>query len=123
MKTSPVRVRFAPSPTGLMHLGSVRLALFNYLFALYHKGTFILRIEDTDLERNFDPGGAIIMQDMAWLKLHFQEGPTIGGPNAPYLQSKRNAIYQEKLTELIKKNAVYRCFCTVEELERRRARQ
>ncbi|MBI2775132.1 glutamate--tRNA ligase [Candidatus Dependentiae bacterium] len=123
MKPSTVRVRFAPSPTGLMHLGSVRIALFNFLFARHYNGTFILRIEDTDLERNFDPGGAIIMEDLGWLGLSYQEGPIVGGPDAPYEQSKRGALYQEKLTELIQKNSVYRCFCTVEELDRKRTRQ
>ncbi|OQA35855.1 MAG: Glutamate--tRNA ligase 1 [Candidatus Dependentiae bacterium ADurb.Bin331] len=123
MISSSVRVRFAPSPTGLMHLGSARLALFNYLFAKHYNGTFILRIEDTDLERNFDPGGAIIIEDLGWLNLNYQEGPGVGGPDAPYLQSQRGAIYQEKLTELINKNLVYRCFCSVEELEHKRTRQ
>jgi glutamyl-tRNA synthetase len=123
MTPSSVRVRFAPSPTGLMHLGSARLALFNYLFAKHYNGTFILRIEDTDLERNFDPNGAIIIEDLAWLNLQFQEGPGIGGPHAPYLQSQRSGIYQEKLTELIEKKLVYRCFCSVEELEHKRTRQ
>lgn len=123
MTPSSVRVRFAPSPTGLMHLGSARLALFNYLFAKHYNGTFILRIEDTDLDRNFDPGGAIIMEDLAWLNLKFQEGPEVGGPDAPYLQSQRSAIYQEKLTELINKNLLYRCFCSVQDLEHKRGRQ
>ncbi|MEX0939818.1 MAG: glutamate--tRNA ligase [Candidatus Babeliales bacterium] len=118
-----VRVRFAPSPTGLLHLGSVRIALFNYLFAKQKKGTFILRIEDTDPERNFDPGAKIILEDLAWLNLTFDEGPNIGGPYAPYFQSERAPIYQEKLDQLKKQNAIYRCFCTQEELEKKRKRQ
>jgi nondiscriminating glutamyl-tRNA synthetase len=118
-----IRVRFAPSPTGLLHLGSVRIALFNYLFAKQKDGTFILRIEDTDPKRNFDPGAKIILEDLAWLNLAFDEGPHIGGPYGPYFQSERSALYQEKLDELIKKDSVYRCFCTAEELEKTRARQ
>lgn len=118
-----IRVRFAPSPTGLLHLGSVRTALFNYIFAHKYHGTFILRIEDTDPERNFDPGATIILQDLAWLDLNYDEGPLKGGPYAPYFQSERTAIYQQMLDDLIKKKYVYRCFCTAQELEKKRARQ
>lgn len=118
-----VRVRFAPSPTGLLHLGSVRIALFNYIFSKQKKGTFILRIEDTDLTRNFDPGAQIILQDLAWLTLNFDEGPCKGGPYEPYFQSERSSIYAEKLNILLQKNRVYRCFCTQEELEKKRNRQ
>src|SRR5207249_1106428 len=88
-----------------------------------HDGTLILRIEDTDQQRNFDPGAQQIMQDLAWLDLVYDEGPGKGGPHEPYLQSERTPIYQEKLVELIKKGSVYRCFCTAEELERKRQRQ
>jgi glutamyl-tRNA synthetase len=123
MTTKAVRVRFAPSPTGLMHLGGVRIALFNYLFARKNKGLFILRIEDTDAERNFDPGAVMIMQDISWLNLTPDEGPEQSGPYAPYFQSQRSSLYQEKLDSLFKNNYVYRCFCTVEELERKRTRQ
>ncbi len=123
MEMNHVRVRFAPSPTGLMHLGGVRTALFNYLFAKKYNGTFIIRIEDTDLERNFDPGGKEILKDLAWLGLAHEEGPDNGGPYAPYLQSERSALYQEKLTFLHQHHFIYRCFCTVEELERKRKRQ
>jgi nondiscriminating glutamyl-tRNA synthetase len=121
--TKSVRVRFAPSPTGLLHLGSVRIALFNYLFAQQNNGTFILRIEDTDAERNFDPGAKLILQDLAWLGLVYQEGPEIEGPYGPYFQSERFDIYKEHLDRLIGKNDVYRCFCTEEELEKKRVRQ
>ncbi len=123
MKSSSVRTRFAPAPTGLMHLGNVRTALMNYLFARQHDGTLILRIEDTDQQRNFDPGAQQIMHDLAWLGLVYDEGPGKGGPHEPYFQSERTPIYQEKLVELIKKGSVYRCFCTAEELERKRQRQ
>lgn len=123
MNNKLVRVRFAPSPTGLMHLGGVRTALFNYLFAKKYAGTFILRIEDTDQERNFDPGGKQIIADLAWLKLTHNEGPDVGGPFSPYKQSERTALYQERLDFLKNEQKIYRCFCSVEELEKKRLRQ
>ncbi|HZW61444.1 MAG TPA: glutamate--tRNA ligase [Candidatus Babeliales bacterium] len=123
MSISKVRTRFAPAPTGLMHLGSARTALMNYLFARQHNGVFILRIEDTDQQRNFDPGAKQIMADMAWLGLSYDEGPVKGGPYAPYFQSERTSIYEEYLQKLIDTDAVYRCFCTPEELEKKRQRQ
>lgn len=122
MKT-PVRVRFAPSPTGFMHLGNVRTALINYLFAQHHNGTFIVRVEDTDKQRMFDLNAKGIIQDLKWLNLIFQEGPLVGGPYAPYYQSERNALYQEYLQTCIQLNKVYRCFCTAEDLEKKRERQ
>ncbi|HBS48509.1 TPA: glutamate--tRNA ligase [Candidatus Dependentiae bacterium] len=109
-----VRVRFAPSPTGKMHLGSVRIALFNYLFAKQKNGSFILRIEDTDTERNMNSG---IIENLNFLNLTYDEGPIVGGSYGPYLQSERTHIYQEKLDELIQNQKIYRCFCTPEELE------
>ncbi len=123
MKTSNIRVRFAPSPTGFMHLGSVRTALINYLFARQKDGIFIIRIEDTDPERNVDPHATRILSDLAWLKLSFDEGPEKSGPYAPYFQSKRTALYTEALNTLKEKNAIYPCFCTTEELEKKRQRQ
>ncbi len=122
MNTS-VRVRFAPSPTGFMHLGNVRTALINYLFAQHHHGTFIIRIEDTDQQRMFDERAQAILHDLQWLDLTFQEGPGIGGPHAPYYQSERNSLYQEYLDVCIREKKVYRCFCTAEELEKKRERQ
>lgn len=110
-----VRVRFAPSPTGTMHLGNVRAALLNYLFARKKKGTFIIRIEDTDPERNVDVGGKQILTDLTWLGLSYDEGP--------FFQSERTAIYQEYLEKLQKIGRVYRCFCTTELLEKKRERQ
>lgn len=118
-----IRTRFAPSPTGIMHIGNIRAALLNYIFAKKQHGTFILRIEDTDQKRNFDPGAVHIQQHLAWLGLHADEGPEKGGPYAPYFQSQRQAIYQKNLEYLIAQQVVYRCFCTPQELETRRQRQ
>ena len=123
MEKDKVRVRFAPSPTGLMHLGNIRTALMNYLFSKQKNGSFILRIEDTDPERNFDPSAKQILSDLAWLHLNYNEGPQKDGPFAPYFQSKRMHIYQAKLEELIKDKQAYRCFCTHEALEKKRQRQ
>src|SRR5580692_11796255 len=106
MNQKTIRVRFAPSPTGMMHLGNVRTALMNYLFAKQKNGTFIIRIEDTDAERNFDSQATQILADLEWLGLHHDEGADIGGPYAPYFQSQRTTIYTEKLQELIAKNLV-----------------
>jgi len=117
------RVRFAPSPTGIMHIGNVRTSLLNYLFALKFNGTFILRIEDTDKERNIDPNAAQIISHLSWLGMEHQEGPGIGGPYGPYFQSQRHEIYQKHLLNLQKDNFVYRCFCTQEQLEIKRNRQ
>lgn len=123
MNKEKVRVRFAPSPTGFMHLGNVRAALINYLYAKQKNGTFVLRIEDTDATRNVDPRGVHILKDLEWLNLSYQEGPLKEGEYGPYYQSERNAIYKEYLDQLIAKKAVYRCYCTVEELEKKRQRQ
>jgi nondiscriminating glutamyl-tRNA synthetase len=118
-----IRVRFAPSPTGLMHLGNVRTALMNYLFSQQKKGTFIIRIEDTDTQRNYDPQAKKILADLHWLNLTYDEGPEKGGPYAPYFQTERTAIYEKYIQELQDKNKIYRCFCTPEELEKKRQRQ
>lgn len=123
MENSSTRVRFAPSPTGMMHLGNVRAALLNYLFAKQKNGAFILRIEDTDAQRNFDQGAVQIIADLHWLVLHYTEGPIIGGPHVPYFQSQRSHLYKAKVEELASKGLVYRCFCTAEELEAKRQRQ
>lgn len=123
MTQNKVRVRFAPSPTGFMHLGNVRASLLNYLFAAHHNGTFILRIEDTDSQRNIENGQAKIIEDLAWLKLTYTEGPGVGGNFGPYCQSERAHLYKEHLNQLISRNKVYRCFCTVQDLENKRQRQ
>ncbi|HSW76304.1 MAG TPA: glutamate--tRNA ligase [Candidatus Saccharimonadales bacterium] len=118
-----VRTRFAPSPTGIMHIGNVRAALLNYLFARQNNGTFVLRIEDTDQQRNIEQGTQYIIKHLKWLGLTYSEGPDIGGKFGPYFQSQRSDIYQKYLDRLHEKNFIYRCFCTPQELETRRNRQ
>lgn len=118
-----VRTRFAPSPTGIMHIGNVRAALLNYLFARQNHGTFILRIEDTDQQRNIENGTDSVVKHLLWLGLTYSEGPNIGGAFGPYFQSQRSNLYEKHLNDLYAKNFVYRCFCRPEELEARRNRQ
>ncbi|MBU4269839.1 glutamate--tRNA ligase [Candidatus Dependentiae bacterium] len=118
-----IRVRFAPSPTGFMHIGNVRAALLNYLFAHQKKGTFVLRIEDTDQNRNIDESGSSIVEILKWLSLKYDEGPMIGGDFGPYFQSERTAKYQKQLDDMIRNQLVYRCFCSKEELEEKREAQ
>jgi len=118
-----VRVRFAPSPTGSLHLGNVRTALYNWLYARHTKGVFILRVEDTDKERSSDAHCEELMDILTWLGLRWDEGPRVGGPHASYKQSERTAIYEEHLSRLKAKNLVYPCYCTEEELELERKRQ
>lgn len=118
-----VRVRFAPSPTGMMHLGNVRAALINFLFAQQKQGAFILRIEDTDAQRMFDPEARKIIEDLQWLGLTYDEGPHVGGAYAPYYQSERTNLYQQQLDIFKEKKLIYRCFCTEEDLEKKRVRQ
>ncbi|HSC25399.1 MAG TPA: glutamate--tRNA ligase [Candidatus Babeliales bacterium] len=118
-----IRVRFAPSPTGMMHLGNVRAAVINFLFAKQKNGDFIIRIEDTDAQRMFDPEAKKILEDLAWLGLSYNEGPYIGGPYIPYYQSERTHLYQEQLTIFERQKLIYRCFCTEKELETKRLRQ
>jgi len=118
----PVRVRFAPSPTGYLHVGGARTALYNYLFAKKHKGSFILRIEDTDLARSTDESLKMVMEDLQWLGLNWDEGPdpvTLEdqGSFGPYRQSKRLDIYRNYAHELLEKGLAYYCFLTDEELE------
>ena len=118
-----VRVRFAPSPTGMMHLGNVRAALINFLFAQQKQGTFVLRIEDTDAQRMFDPEAQKIIEDLSWLGVSYNEGPHVGGPYEPYYQSQRSHLYEQQRIELENNKLIYRCFCTEEELEKKRMRQ
>lgn len=118
-----VRVRFAPSPTGSLHLGNVRTALYNWLYARHMRGVFILRVEDTDKERSSDAHCEELMEIMTWLGLKWDEGPRVGGPYASYKQSERTPIYEEHLSQLKAKNLVYTCYCTEEELELDRKRQ
>lgn len=114
-----VRVRFAPSPTGYLHVGGARTALFNWLYARNQGGAFILRIEDTDQERSTEASYAAILRGMQWLGLDWDEGPGQGGAFGPYLQSERLPIYRDALQALRDADAVYPCFCTAEELEQR----
>ncbi|SNR90581.1 glutamate--tRNA ligase [Desulfurobacterium atlanticum] len=118
-----VRVRFAPSPTGYMHVGNARTALFNYLFARHHNGTFILRIEDTDVERHSEDAVNVIYDALKWMGLDWDEGPLKGGDFGPYRQSKRMDIYQKYIEILKEKGLVYECFCTKEELDKMRQEQ
>ena len=115
-----VRVRFAPSPTGQLHIGNVRTALFNWLFARQKGGTFILRIEDTDLERSEARYETQLMEDMKWLGIDWDEGPDVGGPYPPYRQSDKMDVYRSYAERLIREGKAYYCFCTAEELERER---
>ena len=113
-----VRTRFAPSPTGRLHLGNVRAAVFNWLFARHHGGAFVLRIEDTDVERNVDGGEEGILEDLRWLGLDWDEGPDVGGPHAPYRQSERERrCIRRPWRRLVEAGRAYPCFCTEEELE------
>jgi nondiscriminating glutamyl-tRNA synthetase len=111
-----VRVRFAPSPTGLLHIGNARTALYNKLFALQHDGIFILRIEDTDVARLDPTAETAIMEDLRWLGMAWDEGPEAGGMHGPYRQSERTQIYQGYAEQLLREKKVYPCFCTPEEL-------
>ena len=115
-----VRVRFAPSPTGALHLGGARTALFNWLFARNQGGKFILRIEDTDRERSTLEANRAIFHGLEWLGLDWDEGPNIGGPFGPYYQTERLEIHQKYTEQLLKEGKAYYCFCTPEELERKR---
>lgn len=115
-----VRVRFAPSPTGLLHMGNARVAVFNWLFARRHHGTFLLRIEDTDVARSEKKYMDQLIEDLHWLGLTWQEGPDVGGPYGPYLQSERLHIYHDICQRFLEEGFAYRCYCTPEELEERR---
>ncbi len=114
------RLRFAPSPTGYLHIGGVRTALFNWLWARHTGGTFILRIDDTDQERSTPENERIILRDMRWLGLLWDEGPEVEGPSGPYRQMERLPVYAEFAEKLIAAGAAYRCFCTKEELDAQR---
>ena len=115
-----VRVRMAPSPTGSPHVGMARTALFNWAFARHHGGTFVFRIEDTDLARNTQESYDAIIEVMRWLGLDWDEGPEVGGPYAPYLQSQRTEIYADALARLRDNSHTYSCYCTNDEVEARR---
>lgn len=114
------RVRFAPSPTGFLHVGNARTALYNWLFARHTGGAFLLRIEDTDLDRSEVRHEKQLMEDLLWLGIDWDEGPGVEGPHAPYRQSERLGIYREHTDRLLAEGKAYRCFCTAEQLEEER---
>jgi glutamyl-tRNA synthetase len=118
---SPPRVRFAPSPTGYLHIGGARTALFNWLYAQRHGGKFILRIEDTDRERSTEESVRAILDGLRWLGLDWNEGPGVGGPVGPYFQTERLPLYRAQAEALVAAGHAYRCYCTKEELDERRA--
>jgi len=116
-----IRVRFAPSPTGYLHIGNARTALFTWLYARATRGTLVLRIEDTDRERSREEYVDGILRDLRWLGIDWGEGPDVGGPYAPYRESERLDIYREHADRLLSAGLAYHCFCTPEELEQRRS--
>ncbi len=121
--SQPLRTRFAPSPTGTLHVGGARTALFNYLLARKTGGAFVLRIEDTDLERNRAESEASLIADLRWLGFSWDEGPDIGGPYGPYRQSERLSLYASAVDTLIAHDRAYRCYCTPEMLAEDREQQ
>ena len=118
--SAPVRVRFAPSPTGYLHIGGARTALMNWLWARHTGGKFVLRIEDTDQERSTDAAVHAILDGMRWLGLDWDEGPGVGGPHGPYFQMQRLGIYREYAEKLIAEGKAYACYCTRESLDAQR---
>jgi len=121
--TNEVRVRYAPSPTGHLHIGNARTALFNYLFAKNQGGKFIIRIEDTDKKRNIVGGEESQLKYLRWLGIDWDESVDVGGEYGPYRQSERNDIYKKYYEELLEKGLAYKCYCTEEELEKEREEQ
>src|SRR5262245_60655957 len=121
--TRPVRTRYAPSPTGFPHIGNYRTAIFEWLAARHSGGQFLLRIEDTDRKRLVPGSLEAILEGLRWLGLAWDEGPDLGGPLGPYVQSERLALYQEYAEQLIAQGDAYRCYCTEERLEQMRAEQ
>ena len=117
----PVITRFAPSPTGPMHLGNVRTALFNWLFARRHGGQFLLRIDDTDQQRNLDQALKPILDGFRWLQIDWDEGPDVGGPYGPYFQSERQERYQQAVEQLITAGAAYYDYAATDEVQAERA--
>ena len=116
----PVRVRIAPAPTGYLHVGNARTALFNWLFARHHGGTFVLRIEDTDRKRSTPEAIQIVIDSLRWLGLEWDEGPEVGGDHGPYFQTERMDTYREVSDRFLEAGRAYYCYCTPEELEDRR---
>ena len=120
---SKVRVRYAPSPTGFLHIGNARSALFNYLFARHYDGDFIIRIEDTDKARHVDEGEASQLNYLKWLGIDWDESVDVGGDYGPYRQSERSHIYKPYIDKLLEEDKAYRCYMTAEELEAEREEQ
>jgi glutamyl-tRNA synthetase len=121
--TAAVRTRFAPSPTGYLHIGSIRTALFAWLLARHHGGSFILRVEDTDVERLVAGAIEYQMEALRWMGLNWDEGPDVGGKYGPYVQSQRLALYQDAAKRLVESGHAYYCYCSPERLEALRAEQ
>src|SRR3954466_9093439 len=121
--SNQVRVRYAPSPTGHLHIGNARTALFNYLFARNKGGKFIIRIEDTDKKRNIAGGEESQLKYLKWLGMDWDESIDIGGEYGPYRQSERLDIYKELYDQLLEKGLAYKCYCTEEEIEAEREEQ
>src|SRR5215208_6548332 len=122
MDTSQIRVRYAPSPTGSLHVGGVRTALFNWLFASKNNGIFALRIEDTDLERSTEESVEQLKRSLRWIGLDWDEGPEVGGPYGPYRQTERFELYREAARKLLDSGLAYHDFATPEELAQFRER-
>ena len=120
-KKQQPRVRFAPSPTGNLHVGGARTALFNYLFAKNVGGKLILRVEDTDAARSTKESEEAVLRDLAWMGIEWDEGPDKGGPHGPYRQSERTALYKEYVDKLVEAGQAYPCFCTDEEITQMKA--
>jgi len=118
-----VRVRYAPSPTGFPHVGNIRTALFNWLFARHHKGSFIVRIENTDVARTVEGAVEVILDGLRWLGMDWDEGPDIGGDFGPYFQSERLGLYQTAAKRLVEQGDAYYCYCTPQRLDEMRAEQ
>src|SRR5438132_7332336 len=121
--TVPVRTRYAPSPTGVPHVGNIRTALFDYLLARHSGGQFVLRIEDTDRARSVPGAVEAICESLSWLGLDWDEGPQVGGPYGPYVQSERLAYYTAAAARLLVQGDAYQCWCSSERLEALRAEQ
>jgi glutamyl-tRNA synthetase len=119
----PVRVRYAPSPTGFPHVGNIRTALFNWLWARHTGGKFLVRIEDTDTARTVPGSLESIIDSLRWIGLDWDEGPEVGGEHGPYFQSQRLPLYHDAIEKLIKGGYAYKCFCSSERLEAMRAEQ
>ncbi len=117
---SDVRARFAPAPSGSIHVGNARSALFSWAFARHNGGAFVLRVEDTDTSRVSEEAFHGVMESLRWLGIDWDEGPDVGGPHGPYRQSQRGDIYAERVRQLLEQGDAYPCYCTPEELEERR---